>query len=183
VRIGEHAGDLLDADARAGRDHDTELATEAAQCIDARGAGCHPQRAGAVQALQCLLLDRFDAHRDDLGTAHRLEQGGGIGRIGLVALDVRTDVSRRQQLNLDAQSIEPARPVVGGATGLHDNPSDRSIDEPALELTAREAVALDDLPLVISDGELEDVLCQVNGDGRSIHLGLLPVRCADRHTT
>jgi hypothetical protein len=37
--------------------------------------------------------------------------------------------------------------------------------------------------MLIGDGEFEDVLCQVHGDGRSMHGGLLPNGCADTHTT
>jgi len=128
-----------------------------------------------MQALQGLLFDRLDAHRGDVGAAVRLEQRRGIGRIGLVALDVGAHVARRQQPHLDAEATEPAGPVVRGATGFHHHQADAAVRKPALELAAGKALAFDDLPVVIGDGELEDVLCQIDGDGRSIHLGLLPV--------
>ena len=94
VRIGEHPADLLHAQARALRDRDAELAAEAAQRVDARGARGHPQRAGAVQSLQSLLLDRLHAHRHDVGAARRLQQRTGIGRVGLVALHVGAHIRR-----------------------------------------------------------------------------------------
>ena len=63
--------------------------------------------------------------------------------------------------------------MVGRATGFHDHQADASVGEPALELGAREALGFDDVPVFIGHGKLEDGLCQINGDGCSIHLGLL----------
>ncbi len=54
------------------------------------------------KTLQGLLLDRFHAHRNNLGAARGFKQGHGVGGIGLVALHVGTDVGRRQQFDLDA---------------------------------------------------------------------------------
>ena len=179
VRIGEHAADLLDAEATALRDDDAELAAEAAQRVDARGAGGHPQRARAMQSLQSLLLDRLHAHRHDLGAARRFEQRAGIGGIGLVALDVGAHVGGRQQPHLDPETVQPARPVVRRATGFHDHQADGAIGEPALELGAREAMRFDDAPGAIGDGELEHRFREIHAhdgqSGGSIHVGLLRV--------
>ena len=41
---------------------------------------------------------------------------------------------------------------------------------------------LDNAPIGIGHRELEDVLCQIHCDSRSIHLGLLLVRCSLNHT-
>ena len=58
-----------------------------------------------MQRLQRLLLDRLDAHGDDLGAARRFEQRGGIGRIGLVALDVGAHVALRLRAAANDRSI------------------------------------------------------------------------------
>jgi hypothetical protein len=50
-----------------------------------------------MQPLQCLLLDRLDPYRGDVGAARGFEQGAGIGGIGLVAPDVGAHVRRGQQ--------------------------------------------------------------------------------------
>ena len=177
--IGEHAADLLDAEATALGDDDAELAAEAAQRVDARGARCHPQGTGAMHRLQRLLLDRLDAHRHDLGTAGRFEQGAGIGRIGLVALDVGADIGRRQQSHLDPETVQPARPVVRRAARFHHHQTDRAVGEPALELGARKAMRFDHPPGTIGDGELEHRLGEIHSHDRqssgSIHVGLLLV--------
>jgi hypothetical protein len=135
---------------------------------------------------------RLHAHRADLGAARRLDQGAGIGRIGLVALHIRAHIGRGQQAHLDAQPIEPARPVVGRAASFHDHQADAAVDEPALELGAGEAVLFDHAPGGIGHGELEDGLGQIDahdgsrgGDsGSSIHDGLrLFMRLLTPHTT
>jgi hypothetical protein len=173
VRICQHPADLFNAVATASRNGNTEFAAKPSQRIDARSARAHPQRARAVQALQRLLLDGLDLDRRDIGAAGRFEQGAGIGGIGLVALDVGADVGGRQELDVDAQGIELACPVMGRAAGFHDDERDVAVDEPALELAARETVLLDDTPGGIGDGELEDGLGKIDGYGSSMHGGLL----------
>src|SRR5262249_9491928 len=59
------------------------------------------------------------------------------------------------------------------ATRFHDDEFHISIDEPALELTTRQATALDYPPGFVGHRQLENVLCHVHRHGCSIHLGLL----------
>ena len=54
VWIGQHAPDLLDADARARRDHDAELTTEAAQRL---------KQCGGIGRISLVALD-VGAHDD-----------------------------------------------------------------------------------------------------------------------
>jgi len=63
--------------------------------------------------------------------------------------------------------------VVSRAAGFHDDQGHIAIDEPAFKLGAGEAVGFDDSPGRIGHGQLEDGLCQINGNGCSIHVGLL----------
>ena len=48
--------------------------------------------------------------------------------------------------------------------------------EPALELGAGQAVRFDNLPVVIGNSQLEDTLGQINGNGSSMHFGLLSLK-------
>ena len=128
-----------------------------------------------MQALQRLLFHAFDPHGLNVGTAHGFQQSRGIGGVGLVALHVGADVLGRQQAYLDAQALQVARPVMGRAAGLHHHAADGSVHEPAFELASRQPRALSHLPVRIGHGQLEHALCEIHGDGSSIHERLLPV--------
>lgn len=143
MRIGQNTADLFQAVTATSRNGNTEFPTETAQCVDTRGAGAHPQGAGAMQPL---LLNRLGLDGCDVGAASGFEQGTGIGGIDLVALDVGADVGGRQQLDGNAQGIELARPVVSQTTDFHDDEGNIAIDEPALELATGQAVLFNDVP-------------------------------------
>lgn len=100
-------------------------------------------------------------------------QGCCVAGIGLVTTHVGANVLGGQQAHLDAQAIEPASPVVGRATGLHDHQGYGSVGEPALELGAGQALGFYDAPVLVGKGDLEDGFGQVNGHGSSMRLGLL----------
>jgi hypothetical protein len=53
------------------------------------------------------------------------------------------------------------------------NAIDPQVGEEALELSSAQAMLLHDAVVGIGDGDLEDVLCQINGGGSSMHVGLL----------
>jgi hypothetical protein len=74
-----------------------------------------------MQALQRLLVDGLDPDGLNIRAACGFEQGGGIGRIGLVAFDIGANVARRQQSNFDPECLQLPRPVVGTAARFHDD--------------------------------------------------------------
>lgn len=126
-----------------------------------------------MHALQGLLLNRLDAHRANIGCTSSLQQCSCVCRIGLVAFDVSADVLGGQQLDLDAQAIEPARPVVGRAAGFHDDQIHVPVGKPAFELGAGQALGFDHAPVLIGHSELKNRLCKIDGNSSSIHVGLL----------
>src|SRR5262249_14761758 len=101
------------------------------------------------------------------------EQRHGVRGIGLVALHVSPHVVCRQQPHLDPARAQQSSPVMRAATRFHDDEFHISIDEPALELTTRQATALDYPPGFVAHRKLENVLSHVHRHGCSIHLGLL----------
>lgn len=176
LRIGQRGSDRLHAGDGTGRNRDAELAAEPAQRVDAVGAARHPLAAGAMKCLQRLLLDRLDAHVENARIVVGLQQRGAVGRIGLVAKAVRLDVRGRQQANRNALALQGACPVVRGAARLHHHLARLAVAEEALELRARQAVRTGDASARISLGHLEDRLCKIDGDGCSIHVGLLSLK-------
>ena len=66
-------------------------------------------------------------------------------------------------------ALEAARPAVRTPAGLHQHPQRRPGLQRPDERPAREALALDDPALRIGEGQLEDLFCQIDGDGTSMH--------------
>src|SRR5262245_4795272 len=173
VLVCEVTRDLGDAPHGSLRYRQPELSAEAAQGVDAPGACAHPGRARAMQRLQRLLLDRLHRHRFDVCSARRLQQRDGIGCVSLVTSHVGAHILCRQQSHLDAPFPKRARPVMRRAARFHHNELHFSVSKPALELRACEPMMLEHTPCHIGHRELENVLCQVNRHGCSIHSGLL----------
>ena len=172
-RIGKHAANLLNPVAAAGRNGNSELAAKSSQSVDPRGARSHPQRASPMYALERLLLNSLNFNGNDVGTPSGFQQCARIGRVGLIAFNVRPDISCGQKLNFDAKQIELASPMMSRPARLHNDERYTAIDEPALELAAGKAMLLSDAPVGVGDSELKYRFGQVNGHGSSIHGGLL----------
>ena len=63
--------------------------------------------------------------------------------------------------------------MVRCAAGFNDNEFNGSIVKPARKLRSRLTVRFHHAPGVIGHSELKHRLCQINGNGNSIHFGLL----------
>ena len=81
---------------RANRDGDAKLAQQAAQCVEARGAGPQPRGANPMQRCHGLLRLRFDRHRMDLFVPRRFQLCAGIGPVGLGAPHIPAGLVRRE---------------------------------------------------------------------------------------
>ena len=126
-----------------------------------------------MQPLQRLLLDRLHEHRTNLSAAHRLEQRGRVGPIGLVATNVGAHILRRKQRDADATPLEPPPPVMRRRTGFHDHVRDAAGRKEALELHPGEPPPLGNTPGPIRHRDLEYALRQVNRHGCRVHLAFL----------
>jgi hypothetical protein len=62
---------------------------------------------------------------------------------------------------------------MGGTAGFKDTFNRRVPGAEAMELISVEALTVDDAPGAVGAGEFEDHLCEVDGDERSIHVGVL----------
>lgn len=127
-----------------------------------------------MQSLQRLLLHRLHRHRLDVGGPRRFEQRHSVGGIGLVALHICPHVARRQEPHLEPALPQHPAPMVRTAARLHHHQTHLPVLKPALELRARQTMALNYPPLRVSHRQLENALCQIHRNGCSIHLGLLP---------
>jgi hypothetical protein len=90
--------------------------------------------------------------------ANRLADRLGVGRIGLVALDVGLHILRWHQTNLVTKLRQLTRPVMRGGTGLHANQAGRQNFEELHHLTAAKLLPDDHLLSRIDAVDLKYVL-------------------------
>lgn len=158
---------------RAGGNGDALFAQQTAQRVDPRGPGVVSGSAEPVEGGELLLGRRLHRHGPDLLVAEGLEQRLGIRAIGLVALTVAADVLSRKKLNLVTELAELANPEMRGAAGFEQNDCRRPASEERQQGCPAEALPLADTPRPVRNRDLEDGLCQVHRDRRTLAHGLL----------
>lgn len=122
---------------------------------------------------ELLLRESLDGHRADLVVAEGLEERLGIGAIGLVADPVAAHVLSRQEAHLVAELPDLPRPEMGRSARFEQDDCRRLLREELEQRPAAQAPAESDLPRPRRHCHLEDALCQVDGDDRSLTHGLL----------
>jgi hypothetical protein len=128
-----------------------------------------------VQRVDGLLFEGFDRDRGDVLVTNGLKESLGIGAVGFVSLAIASDMGGREQGDVVAEALELASPVVGGATGFHENTGWRAMQEIGLEASARETMLLIDPTGSMGHGNLEHGFCEIHGDLGSIHEDSSPV--------
>ena len=66
-----------------------------------------------------------------------------------------------------------AGPVVSGAAGLEQDGGGLLLGEELRELGSGQATPVDNVVVMVSDRDLEDVLCEIDRDDLRLHVGLL----------
>src|ERR1019366_8807342 len=127
--------------------------------------------ARAVQPQQCLLFGVLDRNKPHVRSADRLANGLGIRRIMFIGLHVRLDKLRRNELHRMPKRREPAGPEMRTATGLHSNQAGRQLGEKCYDLRALQLLAHPNLASRIDPVHLENSLCQIKPNLRSLHRG------------
>ena len=151
-----------------------QLTQQTADGVEPRGAFVHPGGAEAVERGQRLLGHGLHRHRVDVFVAAGLEYALGVGAVGLVAANVRTDVMRWKQEHGVAERLDPTAPVVRGTARLHHHGRAGLLGEEGQEFVAAETLATRDSSRSIGDGDFEDRLCDIDRDTRIVgHDGLL----------
>jgi hypothetical protein len=145
-------------------DEETEFAEQAAEGVDGADAVGEPAGAQAVQGSDHLLGEVLDGDVSDLLVSEGLEQSVGVSAVGLVSDDVGADVLGRQQHDYVPELFDAARPEVSHAAGFHHHRRLGSLCEEGEEAIPGQAVARGHAARAIRDGDLEDFLCDVDGD-------------------
>jgi hypothetical protein len=174
LRVGDHGQQLPQAGPPLGGD-DPELGQLRPQGVDRRRPLLEELLAHPVQHQQRLLVLALDRHEPHPGAPHRLAAGLGVRRVVLVRLHVRPDVLRRHQPHLVTELRQLPRPVVSGGARLEADEAGRQVGEELEHLLARQP-ALEHRPaLGVGAVDLEEVLGEVEADGRDLlHLGCSP---------
>jgi hypothetical protein len=116
-----------------------------------------------------LLLDRFDRHEAHGRARDSLADRLGVRRISLTALYVRFDVGRRHQSHRVTEGREFARPMMARAASFHADQTGRELAEEGHHLRPPERAPDENLARATDGVHLEDVLGQVDADGRDLH--------------
>jgi hypothetical protein len=123
-----------------------------------------------VQGGNRLLLDGLDRYRMNVVIARRLEQRFRVRAIGLVAAHVPMHVVRRQQADAVAARFELPSPMMGRAARLEQDGRRRLLREVGEKSLARESFLRVDAPCTMRDRNLKHRLCEIDGDGRMLHV-------------
>src|SRR4029453_11970429 len=100
----------------------------------------------------------------------------GVGAIRFVSTYVGANVLRRQQSSDQAAPLTVPAPMMRRAAGLHDDfGAGRALIQESLEVASGQSTAIDNSTRRIGAHDFEDVLCEINRDGRRMHIGLLLV--------
>lgn len=122
-----------------------------------------------MQGIGGLLVDGFNRDGKDVLVASGLEEGFGVGAVGLVALAVASHMSGWKQRDLVAEGLELTPPVMGRSTSFHEDVGGRMMEEEGTETPTREPMLFLDATGSVGDGNLEDGLCEIHGDLGSSH--------------
>src|SRR5207244_1494033 len=127
-----------------------------------------------MQRREDLLVHGLYRDGPDVVVAARFQDPFGVGAIGLVASDVRSDVMRRKKHHAVAELVNLAGPVMGGSAGFHDHGRRWLLGHEGQELVSPRAFPANDVAGSLRDRYLEHGLCHIHGDASIVrHDGLL----------
>ena len=158
---------------RAGGNGMAELSQAPAQAVDASGPSRFPLLTDPVELLDLLLINRADGNRVDPLTAVGIDQGLGVGVVGLVPQAVLSDELSGQNDGPVSKRGRLPGPIVGAATSFKKHSRPVSLGQELLELPAAEPQVRVGLALRVGDRGLEDILCEIDGDEIKLVHGLL----------
>jgi len=156
-----------------GRDGMAQLPEASAKSVDASDPRGFPLLSNPMELLDLLLVDGPDRDRVDPPASIGVEQGFGVGLIGLVAQPVLSD-----ELGWEHDGLVPefpclSAPEVGAAAGLEQHDGRIGVGEEGLEPGSRQPVMGMGLAMSSGEGDLEDLLCEIDGDKSRLVHGLL----------
>lgn len=142
--------------------HDAELIQQPAQLVGLHDAHLHQLNAQSMQRQHHLLSLRLHRHEPHARLLDRRPDRPRVSRIGLVALNERTDHLGRQQLDIVAELEQLAAPLVSATASLHRDQCRLPVGEPCQHLIALELQPLDAAGVGLDPMQLEHLLGDVD---------------------
>jgi hypothetical protein len=150
-----------------------EFSETAAQPVDASRSSGFPLFADSVQLLNLLLIDRSHRNGMDPLTSIGVEQRLGVGLVSFIAQPILSDKLCRKHDGLMSQCLGLATPEVGATAGFKQDDGRIARCEQLLELLARKPQMRVSLTARFGEGDLKDLLCEIDGDEITLAHGLL----------
>lgn len=138
--------------------------------------GAPPDQAIAnpYQHQRRMLLDRLERNKAHVRTAHRLAQSRSIGRVVLVARNVRLHSLRRNKSHIVAKPPKDTTPVMRASARLQTDNRRRLLLEKLHNLATTKRPAQDNTILVIDGVNLKNLLRRIHtNSGNLVHGRLL----------
>ena len=155
------------------RDGITELSQATTQSVDPGRSRGLPLLTNPMQLLDLLLVNRANGNRIDTPTAVGINQGLGVGPIGFVAQSVLSDELSREDDGIVAGSSSFLCPEMGATAGFQQHGSAVGLGQELLELGSRKAQMFECLATRPGNGDLKNILCEIDGDEITLAHGLL----------
>ena len=158
---------------RSGRDGMPKFSEATAKSVNSGRASRFPLLAQPMELLDLLLIDESHWNRMNSLAAVGVEQGLGVGLVGLVPKPVLSDELSWQNDRFVTQRCSLPTPEMRTATSLEQHDGSVGLGEELLELLPRQPQMRKRLSLGLGDGDLEDILCEIDGDEITLAHGLL----------
>jgi hypothetical protein len=150
-----------------------ELAQAAAKAVDPGNAGGLPLLTHAMELLDLLLIDGPDRDGMDTPAAIGIDQGFGVGLVGLVTQPIFSDELGGEHDRLMPELPCLPAPEVGAAAGFNQHDAAISFGEELLEFLSGQAMMGKGLAVTPGKRDLKDLFCEINGDESRLAHGLL----------
>ena len=117
-----------------------------------------------------LMLEGLDRHRVQVLVPVGFEEPLRIGPVSLAAAHVGSHIVSWEQVNGVPQGLQLSRLVMRGSTRLEHDDRRRPLREELDKVVAGEPPLFIDAARPMGHCDLKHRLCQINGDGRMLHL-------------
>jgi len=151
----------------------TQLSETPAKPVNPGDACGFPLLTHSMELLNLLLIDRADRNGMDPAAAIGIDQGFGVGLIGLVAQPVLADELGREHDRFMPQFSGLAAPEMSATAGLEQHDARLHLDEKLLELPTTESLMRERFALASGESDLKNIFCEIDGDEIRLSHGLL----------